>query len=373
MARFTHERLILLTAHFFFFLNFSELILLPKYFAHLGLTPSRIGILMGSFSLSVLLALPAAGIASDRMSRKSLFISGAALMAFPTVLYLGLHDSFGALILLRVLQGTGFSCTFGIIGAMISKGADSQERKYMLGMLTVVGISTHALGPVLGEHLISGYGYDMFFASAAIFGLTAFITGFLLGGGNPAYFKEAQRFSAMPAIIASSTTLGVIFGSVVTFLPLYLLSVGIMNSSLFFIPFVTGSILMWMLINKAIGSWPETSSRIASAGLLVLLLLFVRGAVEVFPLAVLSLAFGIGYGYLYPALNAALIGANPESEGKANALFVWSFNVGMLLASLGFGYASEHLGYAGAFMGLAYLGFICMVMTFLWDRRKAGQ
>ena len=120
MRRFTRERLILLTAHFFFFLNFSELILLPKYFQHIGISPSKIGMLMGAFSISVLTALPVAGIVSERISRKALFITGAALMALPGALYGCFSDRLSALFLLRVLQGIGFSCAFGIIGAMVA-------------------------------------------------------------------------------------------------------------------------------------------------------------------------------------------------------------------------------------------------------------
>lgn len=360
VARFTRERVILLAAHFFFFLNFSELILLPKYFAHLGLHPFRIGILMGSFSLSVLLALPVAGLVSERMPRKFLFIAGAALMAFPSALYMGLHDSFNALVLLRILQGAGFSCTFGIIGAMVSRGADARERKHLLGILTVVGISTHALGPALGEHMIGRYGFGLFFSSAAAFGLAAFAAGFLLPHETAGQAVNRDGFHAPGDITALSVILGVIFGSAVIFLPLHLAGVGVNDSSLFFIPFVMGSFLMWTLLHRFIRTWSDTAAMIVSSALIALPLACMAWAGGVFALMAMSLAFGVGYGYLYPALNAALIDANPASQGRANAMFVWSFNLGMLGASLGFGYVSEITGYAGAFAGLAFLGFACM-------------
>ncbi len=371
VTRFTRERIILLAAHFFFFLNFSELILLPKYFAHLGLHPFRIGVLMGSFSLSVLMALPVAGLVSERMPRKFLFIAGAALMAFPSALYMGFHKSFSALVILRILQGIGFSCTFGIIGAMVSRGADARERKYLLGILTVVGISTHALGPALGEHMIGRYGYGMFFSSAAAFGLAAFAAGFLLAHEKDGQAVNRDGFHAPPDTTALSVILGVVFGSVVVFLPLHLAGVGVTDSSLFFVPFVMGSFLMWTLIHRFIRSWSDAAARIASSALVALPLACMAWAGGVFALMALSLAFGVGYGYLYPALNAAFINANPASQGRANALFVWAFNLGMFAASLGFGYVSELTGYAGAFAWLAYLGFACMAMAIFWGRRIA--
>ena len=43
-------------------------------------------------------------------------------------------------------------------------------------------------------------------------------------------------------------------------------------------------------------------------------------------------------------------------RGLANSIFVWSFNFGMLLASLGFGSISNALGYAQAFLVSGLLG-----------------
>ena len=370
MSRFNRERLILLIAHFFFFLNFSELILLPKYFQHIGISPSKIGLLMGAFSISVITALPMAGIISERIPRKTLFIAGAALMALPGAWYVFFSDRLSALFLLRVLQGIGFSCAFGIIGAMVAQGADTAERKYLLGILTLVGISTHALGPVLGEYLIGRYGFHVFFLSATVLGMVASGLGFLLPSHVLGSFQRIHSMKFIPWISASSVVLGVIFGSVAVFLPPYLLTRGVMNSSFFFIPFVFGSLFMWTIIYPLIRAWPETIVRIASSVLLVLLLACIHMVDAMYLFVFLSLLFGIGYGYLYPCLNACLIEANPASEGLANALFVWCFNVGMLIASVGFGFLCEKAGYETAFRIIAFLGFICMIVTGLWGRKR---
>jgi len=371
VSRFTRERLILLSAHFFFFLNFSELILLPKYFQHIGISPSKIGLLMGAFSISVITALPVAGILSERISRKTLFVAGAALMALPGAFYGCFSERLSALFLLRVLQGIGFSCAFGIIGAMVAQGADSAERKYLLGILTLVGITTHALGPVLGEYLIGRHGFHAFFLSATVLGMAASGLGFLLPSHVLGSFQRIHAMKFVPLISASSVVLGVIFGSVAIFLPPFLLTRGVMNSSLFFIPFVLGSLFMWTLIYPLIRAWPETVLRIASSVLLVLMLACIHLVDAVYVLVFLSLLFGIGYGYLYPCLNASLIEANPASEGLANALFVWSFNLGMLIASVGFGFLCEKAGYETAFRMVAFLGFLCMLVTGLWGRKRA--
>jgi len=366
----TRERIILLAAHFFFFLNFSELILLPKYFQHIGISPSDIGMLMGAFNLSVLLALPVAGIVSEKIGRKILFIAGTTLMALPSALYVRFSGILGALFLLRVLQGIGFSLAFGIIGAMMARDADTSERKYLLGMLTVVGISTHAVGPFLGEYLRDVFGFQMLFSSAAVFGLTASALGVFLPGHAADGTRQAHAVDLDPGVTASSIVLGVIFGSVVIFLPPYLHMRGVMNSSPFFITFVAGSLLMWTVLYPFMKSWPEAFLKIVSSALLVLLLACVQMTDTGVMLIPLSLLFGIGYGYLYPTLNAGLIEMNPACEGLANALFVWCFNLGMLLASVGFGFTSERIGYEATFQIIALLGFVLLVTTGFLAKKK---
>ena len=87
---------------------------------------------------------------------------------------------------------------------------------------------------------------------------------------------------------------------------------------------------------------------------------FLEGMVS---LMVLALIFGLGYGYLYPTLNAFLLDIYPGMRSLANSLFVWSFNLGMLVASLGFGAVSDGWGYEPAFLvsgviGLSMLGLV---------------
>jgi hypothetical protein len=43
----------------------------------------------------------------------------------------------------------------------------------------------------------------------------------------------------------------------------------------------------------------------------------------------------------------------------------------MLIASVGFGFLCEKAGYETAFQAVAFLGFLCMLVTGLWGRKRA--
>lgn len=354
---------VILAASFFFFLNFSELMLLPKYIAHLGLSPVDIGLVMGTFSVTVLVTLPFAGILAERLSRRVVFLFGAALLCLATPFYARVQDMGTLVFALRIVQGVGFASAFGVLGAMVFDIAAPGSRRYFLGILTAVNISTHAIGPALGEYVIHAHGYSLFFLTAGLLGCVGLAAGFFLPGGTSS--GQSRPFSLKEGLpyLAASAVLGTVFGSQVIFVPAFLLTRGMDSSAAFFVSFVAGSLMVWAFLHRRLRALGDARSWTLS---LVALLIFpfgipfLGGAIW---LSVLALVFGIGYGYLYPTLNALAMDAYPDRRSVANSLFVWSFNLGMLLASLGFGAVSEEWGYDSAFVLSGILGLAMLALA----------
>ena len=354
---------IIVVASFFFFLNFSELILLPKYIVHLGLSPADIGLVMGAFSITVLVTLPLVGILSERLSRKYVFIAGASMLCLATPFYT-LVQGMGPLVFaLRIVQGIGFSSAFGILGAFVFDIAAPGSRRYLLGILTAINISTHAIGPAFGEYTIHAWGYPLFFYTAACFGLVSVAAGFFLPCTTR--IEKSPPFSLAQGLphMAAAIVLGTVFGSQIVFVPPFLLTRGIDNSSLFFVFFVAGSLMVWSFLHKPLRDSGDARAWIISLVLMLafpLAIPFFEGRVF---LMALALVFGIGYGYLYPTLNAYLLDIYPGARSLANSLFVWSFNLGMLVSSLGFGAVSAECGYETAFLVSGILGLSMLALT----------
>ncbi|MGC9324904.1 MAG: MFS transporter [Desulfomonilia bacterium] len=355
--------LVILFANFFFFLNFSQLLLLPKFIVHLGLSPGDIGLIMASFSISVLVALPIVGIVSEKIPRRYLFVSGAVLMFLPTYFYLYV-DGMGPLIFsLRICQGVGFASAFGISATMVFDSAPESERRYLLGILTASNITTHALGPVFGEYMIHAYGYDMFFSSAACIGCVSCIIGLFLPGGSSSEKNTRREAGAVLSLLGATVILGAVFGSAVIFLPPYLMAVNVGNSSPFFVSFVAGSMVVWVLLYRVL---KRLNEKLVWAGAVLSMIALPASFIHAgggMLLWGLSLLFGAGYGYLYPTLNASIMGTFPMMRGVANSLFVWSFNLGMLGASIGFGLMSDLYGYRISFILTAAFGLSLLLIT----------
>ncbi len=357
MIRDNRRFIAILLANFFFFLNFSSLMVLPRYFVELGATPSMIGSLMAVFSLTVLLSLPLVGYLADRLSRKYLFWAGSLLMVFSTAAFAFYEALALSMYVWRILEGLAFACAFGVSGAMVYDIAPPDRRQRLLSILTVSNISTHALGPILAEYLLVNHGSLHCFMTAAILGLIGFLISLDMPDHRAASGGVMRPDRQSLPVVGGALLLGLIFGALIVFVPPMMLELGMMHTKLFFSFFVLGSLLLWPLLKHVIGT------RFWFAAVVLLLILplsisWVDGYRELLPLALL---FGFGYGYIYPVLNMRMIDIYPTAHGSANALFVWVFNLGMLLASLIMGQLIMLWGYKLSFLALGSLGLLLLL------------
>ena len=359
-----HKFTIVILANFFFFLNFSQLVLLPKFIIHLGYSTMDVGIVMGIFNIAVICTLPLVGLISSRVNRRALFFLGSLVMAIGTYLFVRVDRVGLEMYMLRTLQGIGFAFAFGISGAMVFDTVLGGARRRYLGLLTASNMVTHAIGPSIGEFMIACYGFMQYFMSASLFGLiaAAFALG-LPGIRDRGYIIRGLNLKAAAPFVAGSVLLGMIFGSTVVFLPPYLMRVGIENSSLFFITFVSGGFILWVFLYRFFKNRDRLiiyAFAVIMIMMLPLMVYFIRGNTS---LVCLALLFGVGYSYLYPTLNGLTMSSLPRTKGLANALFVWAFNLGMAIALFAFGIMSSLYGYRKSFFAVGLTGLLFFTIT----------
>lgn len=341
-------------------MNFSELILLPVYFMHAGHSAELTGVFMAAFNVFVVLTLPLCACVSDMVSRRLMFGAGAFLMAVPSAFYGLMPGSAAWPLALRSLQGIGFSLAFGNVGAMAADLRRGEDSTGALAVLTLTGIVTHALGPLLGEVLVERWGFGALFMSASLFGtgalvLSAFLREVPLVGKPRAFSFRGVKEGGM----AASLVLGMMFGIVIVFVPPYLTLQVHVRSGTMFLSLVAGTALVWAVLVGIPRLWAGRAPWIAASFFMAVLPLCAPWVALRFLGPILAVVFGVGYGYLYPRLNASMIMAAGGRTGFANALFVWSFNVGMLVASLLAGFMIDALGYVHTFR---IVGASCLVL-----------
>jgi predicted MFS family arabinose efflux permease len=157
---------------------------------------------------------------------------------------------------------------------------------------------------------------------------------------------DAQAWS----LLYASTATGIAFGTVVTFYQPLALELGMVDVGGLFV----GYTLTALGVRVGFGAWLDRFRRLPLAmAATALYSLVVMATARLQPgwLFPLGLALGLAHGTLYPVLSALVVeGATPKSRGAMLTYFGGSFNVGMVVSTLGFGSLAAVVGYRWTFV-----------------------
>lgn len=329
-------------------------LLLPVYLQQLGGSPAQIGLVAGVLRISSLATRPLAGRFLDRLGRRPVISVGAGL-AILAILSLFAFPTFGLpFLLMRMFQGAGTALFDSGLSAVVADLAPPTARAQVFAFYSVWITLPGALMPALGEAVARRAGFFPLFTAAAVV-LTA---GMLLVRRLPETVRATSEKSvpargllphALP-LMAGCTTVGFVFGTVSTFVPVADIAEAPGRIGMFFFAYFAG--LIGVRIAGATGwSWISSpaillpASAVMAAGLLVLPL----GDWLVL-LVLVGLACGAGHGSTIPVLYSLLLFGLPKDQrGRGVSLLAASFDFGVVLASIGLGVVAEWVGYRAVF------------------------
>jgi MFS family permease len=156
---------------------------LPLYALHIGLSPYRIGLLLGVQVVALTLSKPFMGRLSDRRGRHGQIVLGlwagaAGLLALPHC------GSLWLLLPVSVALGLTMATVTAATAALVSDLARQSSHGAALGTMSAIMDVGHALGPVTAGLLIGAYGYRVGFAAIGL--LLAVAGGVFLAAVRPA-------------------------------------------------------------------------------------------------------------------------------------------------------------------------------------------
>jgi DHA1 family tetracycline resistance protein-like MFS transporter len=130
--------------------------LLPTYAATFGVSPAAIGLLITSFSVLQLVAVPVWGGLSDRFGRRPVLIVGLVGSTASYLLFAFAH-TYWVLLLSRVVAGA-MGATIGVAQAYIADVTAPERRAHAMGMLGAAFAMGFILGPAIGG-ILSAHSY----------------------------------------------------------------------------------------------------------------------------------------------------------------------------------------------------------------------
>lgn len=358
----------LFTAGMLFWCSMGSLMgTLPLYIQDVGGTPGDVGIVIGSFSIGLLLSRRLLGQMADKRSRKIVLLIGISVVAIAPLGYL-LFQSIPMLIAVRAFHGISISALTTAYLALVADLCPPQHRGEIIGYMYLIAPLGLAIGPAVGGAVTESFGYGPLFLLTCGFGLLSLVCGLLVrepsvrktegeGTSSPRTDKFWSLLLTQSICIPTLLLLlvGIAFSARTIFVPLFIKDTGVdLNPGWFY----TASAIAGFCTRLGVGPWSVRFGR----GLLIsiALLLYSLGMLTFWTLQLDARGFliagiieGAGFGMIMPSMSALIADrCYPHERGRIFSLCLGGFDLGIAIAGPLFGTVADLFNYQTLF-GLA--------------------
>ncbi len=377
----THDRvftgkffLVCFTNSLEFMTVYALLITLPVFaVTRLGAPEGLAGLVTATVSIASILALPYLGHLVDRFGRTPFMRLGLAVLLAET---LALHFVSWLPLLVVIGMLTGGAMASFQIGAttLVADLAPAHRRGEAMGIFGTFSTTAMALAPAVSTFVMLNSGFTAVFAlSSALAGVGLVLSLLVREPVGRTEISSHGPFLARAALLSGVCIFSITltYGALVSFLPGYAPKIGLGNVGLFFTVFAISSLLVRFLagtLSDRIGRVPVIIPALFLTAVGMALLAQTDSPVMVLVAAAL---YGLGYGCTHPTAMALAVDlAGPGQRASGIATFSISYNVGIVVGSLGMGYllAMTSFKVMAAIAGAAPL----LAMALLYLRRQSA-
>lgn len=370
--------ILLLFANMFFWIsNNLFLPVLPLYYHGLGMNDHEVGLAVGVFSIGAVVFRLYAGKAADKYGTIPVITVGIVISIIAIMGYSISATLFSA-ILVRCLHGAGISGYSAAALTTASLMHDEQHTTEALSIYTLFTMIGMGIAASSANWLFANYG----FISIIIMGIASTLLSLLLFPRKPKLTLKPKKSESLPLkdIVAnpgiyiatlSLLAINICFGSVMTFLPLLILHLGVQYLTVFYVCYAIAVILSRVWVGKLCVLW--TAERLS---MYILFLFSVTLAVisqyhSGWILAIGGFGVGISYGLAFPAL-ATIVTAHtqPANRGTAFGFFTMAVDTGFAIGAIGMGIVASLWGYNAVFVVAAGYTFLYTIVYKFWLSKK---
>jgi MFS family permease len=371
-----------LTMFVFSFLVFTSVFQLlpvaPYRMLALGGTPASAGWFLGLLTISCAVSAPFTGPLCDRVGhRRSLIIAGASLSII-TAVYSLVQDN-KVLLALVVLHGVVWSALMSASSAYATATIPPARRAEGLGYWGMASIVAIGVAPTLGFWVYQ-FGWHVLCLELAALNVLMTCVGWWLPDERVAaaavgasLAEEPRRFGIEWRVIVLAVSLSCIsygYGGLTSFSALFADAIGVSPRSTFLSAMALSVIASRLFIGRRMDTWG--AGRVLAGSLVFpvcgLVLLATAGGWTGFALA--GLAFGAGFGLVWPAFAALVMASIPMARrGAAFGAILSAFDTGIGVGSATTGWMVRAHGFRPAFTLAACVAALALPY-FLTARRR---
>ncbi len=355
----------------------------PMYIESIGGLPRDVGLTTAAFSLTAVLARPVVGRLADRWGRRETLLVGLSLFTVVPLTYSVLR-TVPALVIVRMVHGVGIAAFTTAYTVFTAEMVTAGRRGEALGLAGTAPSLSLMIWPPAGMPILERFGFQPLFLLAALLGGFGLLLGLALPSrslatdDNPGLATEHMPFGSVlrqRSVWVPTLTmfaLGVAFGSVFTFLPLFTEERGMGNAGLFFSAYALSYAVARVPAGRLSDRWGYR--RVAIPALLLLALAFglLAFAARLPVLLTEGVVLGVAMGSVRVVLDAMAVNeSSPAARGTAVSVMYAGFDLGIGIGSVLLGLWAERVGYGGMFVTVGLVSLVGMLAFAILTRPVA--
>ncbi len=378
----------LFTARFFTLFAFTFTVFLslfqllptaPDRILAIGGSTSAAGLFLGGLTYASALSAPFTGPLVDRLGQRRVLIVVSAIIAVFSFLY-AFTTNHHVMIALVVVHGIFWSGLLTASGAYMAAILPESRRAEGLGYWGFASITAVGAAPTIG-FAVYHFGWFTLCMELLALNLVMLVIAWRLPSPPPhapaaatAAAEPRRQIIDMGALLLSVTMALVSFGygAVTSFSALFADTLGVHVRSLFLITMAVAMIAGRILVGRAIDRIGHRRVLVPALSLATAGLALTALSTNALMLGAGGFIFGAGYGLMWPACAALIIGrARPERRGAAYGAMIAAFDTGIGTGSTALGVVIQHFGYRAAFGVAAALAALSAPYFLALERRQA--
>lgn len=312
---------------------------LPVYADTLGASPSVVGIVVSSFSVTALLTRPFAGPAFDSFSRKRLLMASQCIICACMFLY-GVVDSLQGLVIVRLVHGIGIGCSGPLAMSLVSEFLPESRFASGISIYALAQSFAQVVGPAAGLYLVNAIGFSPSYFLAAGCLLVAICGVGLIREPYRERLRYELKLDRMfaPEAVGKGVALMLLatsFSCMGAYVVLYGYSVGVSQMGVFFIVYA----FCLLGTRPLFGSMADRfgAPRMLAVGIAFFAASYVALAVadNLVAFIIAAILGSAGFGCCGPLLqSAALASVPPSRRGAASNTAFTGLDLGMLIGPI---------------------------------------
>lgn len=334
---------------------YASIPIIPVYCQEIGITGSKVGIVLTAMSVATILFRPVAGYLLDNYNRYLVYLLFLFLfcLSFPAFL---IFPFFGALIVIRLYMGAVYSVCGSATMTLASDVLPPDKITEGISRFAFTISIGMAVGPFAGIQVQNNMSSTASFLTVFAITVAALICVLCCRIHYPKV--ERKKFSLRDSIyrpafpfMFNMMFLMIPYGAVIAYSSILAQEKNLTSVlPYFYIFLVAGMLLSKLSTQKMIDAGKH---RILVYGSLLILILTMLSYVFLSTgvhLLAAGFFFGLGYGILQPLFQSFVTGTTPAPQrGVANATYLLSYDVGIGIGSLLMGFMQESIGLSNGF------------------------